>query len=180
VIAAFAFTGWSHAIVALAAAGVLLLNRRIASADMLKHVDGDLLLLLFGLFVINAALAQTGLPTAAIRELAAAGLDLHEPQPLLFVSAMLSNLVGNNPAVILMLPYVGHEHPELAGAAMALGTGFASNLIIFSSLAGIIVVEVARRSGIEISFGEFSRAGALVCLACLARRWPGCIFLRKA
>jgi Na+/H+ antiporter NhaD/arsenite permease-like protein len=168
VIAAFAFTGWSHAIVALAAAGVLLLNRRIASADMLKHVDGDLLLLLFGLFVINAALAHTGLPTAAIRELAAAGLDLHEPQPLLFVSAMLSNLVGNNPAVILMLPYVGHEHPELAGAAMALGTGFASNLIIFSSLAGIIVVEVARRSGIEISFGEFSRAGALVCLACLA------------
>lgn len=168
VIAAFTLTGWPHAVIALAAAGVLLLNRRIASADMLEHVDGDLLLLLFGLFVINAALAQTGIPTAAIRDLAAAGLDLDEPLPLLFVSAMLSNVVGNNPAVILMLPYVGHDHPELAGAAMALGTGFASNLIIFSSLAGIIVVEVARRSGIEISFGEFSRAGALVCLACLA------------
>lgn len=168
VVAIFAFTSWSHAVVALAAAGVLLLNRKIASADMLEHVDGDLLLLLFGLFVINAALAQTGIPAAAIRELAAAGLDLHEPRPLLLVSALLSNLVGNNPAVILMLPYVGRAHPELAGAAMALGTGFASNLIIFSSLAGIIVVEVARRSGIEISFREFSRAGALVCVTCLA------------
>jgi Na+/H+ antiporter NhaD/arsenite permease-like protein len=118
--------------------------------------------------VINAALAQTGIPTAAIRDLAAAGFDLHEPLPLLFVSAILSNLVGNNPAVILMLPYVGRAEPELAGAAMALGTGFASNLIIFSSLAGIIVVEVAKRNGIDISFGEFSRAGALVSLACLA------------
>lgn len=113
VISAFAFTDWSHAVVALAAAGVLLLNRRIASADMLKHVDGDLLLLLFGLFVINAALAQTGIPTAAIRDLAAAGLDLHEPLPLLFVSAMLSNVVGNNPAVILMLPMSATIIPSL-------------------------------------------------------------------
>jgi Na+/H+ antiporter NhaD/arsenite permease-like protein len=168
VIAAFTLTGWSHAVVALAAAGVLLLNRRIASADMLKHVDGDLLLLLFGLFVLNAALAQTGIPTTAIHDLAAAGLNLHEPMPLLFVSAVLSNVVGNNPAVILLLPYVGRADADLTGAAMALGTGFASNLIIFSSLAGIIVVEVAQRHGIRISFGEFSRAGALVSLACLA------------
>lgn len=168
VIAAFTLTEWSHAVVALAAAGVLLLNRRIASADMLKHVDGDLLLLLFGLFVLNAALAQTGIPTAAIRDLAQAGLNLHDPMPLLFISATLSNVVGNNPAVILMLPYVGHADVDLVGAAMALGTGFASNLIIFSSLAGIIVVEVAQRHGIHISFGEFSRAGVLVCMACLA------------
>jgi hypothetical protein len=31
-------------LIALSAAGLLLINRRFASSDMLKHIDGDLLL----------------------------------------------------------------------------------------------------------------------------------------
>ena len=56
----------------------------------------------------------------------------------------------------------------LLGAALALGTGFSSNLIVFGSLAGIIVVEQAAKQGVPIGFGEFARAGLPVALACLA------------
>jgi hypothetical protein len=41
VISAFAFTDWPHAVVALAAAGVLLLNR-VSHRRTCLHMDGDL------------------------------------------------------------------------------------------------------------------------------------------
>jgi Na+/H+ antiporter NhaD/arsenite permease-like protein len=133
----------------------------------MRNVDGDLLLLLMCLFVINAALAATGLPSRLIDDLAAAGFDLHAPLTLLATLAVASDVVGNNPAVMLVIPYVGSADPEATGAAMALGSGFSSNLFVFGSLAGIIVVEAAARHGVAISFGEFSRAGLAVTIPCL-------------
>ena len=62
VMIAFVFSDWPRELIALGAAGVLLINRQIASTDVMKHVDGNLLLLLMGLFVVNAALAETGVP----------------------------------------------------------------------------------------------------------------------
>ncbi|MGH6904482.1 MAG: SLC13 family permease [Geminicoccaceae bacterium] len=164
VIAAFVLTDWPREQVALGAGGVLLLNRTISSTDMLKQVDGNLILLLIGLFIVNAALAQTGLPQTLIADLRAEGVDLRHPMWLLVVSAAVSNIVGNNPTVMLLVPYVAGAEPNAAGAALALGTGFSSNLVVFGSLAGIIVVEAAAKQGIRISFGEFARAGGWVAL----------------
>lgn len=168
VVLAFILTAWPRSLIALAAAGLLLMNRKISSSDMLKHVDGDLMLLLFGLFVLNAALAQTGLPVQLLADLRQHGLDLQQPLVLFFATSALSNIVGNNPAVMLLVPYTSGPRPDLAAAAMALGTGFSSNMIVFGSLAGIIVVEEAGKRGIDISFREFSRAGLPVALACIA------------
>jgi len=169
VILAFVVTDWPRELIALSAAGFLLINRKIASSDMLKHVDGDLLLLLMGLFIVNAALATTHLPQELLADLRAAGLDLDQPLLLFFIVSALSNIVGNNPAVMLLVPYLdAGGGRDALGAALALGTGFASNLIIFGSLAGIIVVEQAARRGVKISFGEFARAGVPVVVACMA------------
>ncbi|MCF3932035.1 transporter [Acuticoccus sp. M5D2P5] len=160
VIAAFVLTDWPHMLVALAGASVLLVNRQISSNDMLRLVDGNLLLLLMGLFVVNAALASTGIPQDILDGLRGVGLDLHEPISMLVVMSVLSNVVGNNPAVMLVAPFLnGAEGAEALGAAIALGTGFSSNAIVFGSLAGIIVVEQARLHGITIRFAEFARAG---------------------
>ncbi len=171
VIAAFVVSDWPRELIALAAAGILLINRKIASSDMLKHVDGNLLLLIMGLFVVNAALAATGLPQQLLSDMKSAGIDLSNPLALFLVGGTLSNIVGNNPAVMLLVPFLqpgthGAEANAL-GAALALGTGFSSNLIVFGSLAGIIVVEQAAACGIKISFGEFARAGVPVTLACV-------------
>ena len=168
VIAAFSLTDWPRHLVALAAAAVLLLNRRIAASNVMKHVDGDLLILLGGLFVVNAAFATTGLPQAAIAQLVARGVDLLHPMTLLVVIGILSDIVGNNPAVMLIVPYVTGANPELAGAALALGTGLASNVVVFGSLAGIIAAEEAGKAGAPISLSEFSIAGLPVSLATMA------------
>ncbi|MFG1400502.1 ArsB/NhaD family transporter [Xanthobacter sediminis] len=177
VVLAFVVSDWPRDLIALGAAGVLLINRQIASSDMLKHVDGNLLLLIMGLFVVNAAMAATGLPQTLLDGMREAGVNLNNPLSLFLVSGVLSNIVGNNPAVMLLVPFLdaggSAARADALGAALALGTGFSSNLIVFGSLAGIIVVEQAAVCGIRISFGEFARAGVPVAVACmvLAAGW---------
>ena len=159
---------WPQEIIALTAAGILLINRTIASNDVLKEVDGNLLLLIMGLFIVNAAMSTTGLPQELLADLNHMGLSLNEPLSLFITSAALSNIVGNNPTVMLLVPYleVGSNANALC-AALALGTGFSSNMIIFGSLAGIVVVEQAKTCGIQISFMDYAKAGVPVALVCL-------------
>ncbi|MEN5277704.1 SLC13 family permease [Brucella sp. TWI432] len=180
VIGMFIFSDLPRELIAMAGAGVLLVSRKISSHDMLKHVDGDLLLLIMGLFVVNAAIAATGLPQNVLGYFREAGLDLNEPISLFFVGGVLSNLVGNNPAVMLLVPYLqSGSGSDALGAALALGTGFSSNMIIFGSLAGIIVVEQAAARGIKISFAEFSRTGIVVMVLCMLMAASWVIFLTK-
>lgn len=178
VVLAFIFSDWPRELIALGGAGVLLINREIASSDMLRHIDGNLLLLIMGLFVVNAAMAATGLPQDLLDGMRATGLDLNDPLALYLVGGTLSNIVGNNPAVMLLIPFLTPgSQAEALGAALALGTGFSSNLIVFGSLAGIIVVEQAAASGVKISFGEFARAGVPVTVACMVMAAGWIVFI---
>ncbi|MEX0422325.1 transporter [Providencia rettgeri] len=174
VIITFIVTDIPKELIALTAAGFLLLNRSIASSDMLKLVDGNLLLLIMGLFVVNAAFATTGLPQQLLTDLRSYGVDLNNPLALFLVTGVLSTVVGNNPSVMLLVPFLTPEgNADSLGAALVLGSGFSSNLLVFGSLAGIIVVEQSAAYGVKISFGEFSKSGGVVALLCmlLAAAW---------
>lgn len=166
VILAFIFSDWPRETIALTAAGFLLLSRKVSSRSLLHEVDGDLLLLVIGLFVVNAGLSATGLPQKLVTDLASQGINLADPPVLFLISSVISDLVGNNPAVMMLVPYLHADaDPNALGAALSLGTHFSSNLVVFGSLAGIIIVEQAKDRGVRISGGEFSKAGGLVTLA---------------
>ncbi|MFH5925353.1 SLC13 family permease [Roseomonas xinghualingensis] len=168
ILIAFIVTDWPHMLIALGGASFLLISRRVASRDLLHHVDGDLLLLLFGLFVVNAAMMTTGLPQEVLASLRDIGLDLQDPISMLLIMAVLSNVVGNNPAVMLVVPFIsGASQPEPLGAAIVLGTALSSGAVIFGSLVGIIVAEECSRRGIKMSFLEFARAGLPCSILCL-------------
>lgn len=174
VIIAFVVSDIPRELIALTAAGFLLLNRSIASSDMLKLVDGNLLLLIMGLFVVNAAFASTGLPQQMLNDLRSNGVELNSPIVLFLVTGVLSTIVGNNPAVMLLVPFLSPDgNTDSLGAALVLGSGFSSNLFVFGSLAGIIVVEQAAAYGVKISFSEFAKSGGIVALLCmlLAAAW---------
>lgn len=170
VIAAFLVSSWPYPVIALAAAGVLLLNRRaigVHSSDLLGRVDGNLLLLVFSLYIINASIARTAYPGMALQWLADHGLGLDNPYSLMVVISLLSDLADNSSAVMLLVPYADKSEPLVTTAALALGAGFSSNIVNFGSLAGIIVVESAARFGVKISFLEFFKAGATASIAAL-------------
>lgn len=168
VIIAFIVSDIPRELIALTAAGFLLLNRSIASSDMLKLVDGNLLLLIMGLFVVNAAFASTGIPQQLLDDLRTHGVDLNNPFALFLVTGVLSTIVGNNPSVMLLVPFLTPDgNADALGAALVLGSGFSSNLLVFGSLAGIIVVEQAAAYGVKISFSEFAKSGSVVAALCM-------------
>ncbi|MGI9216848.1 MAG: SLC13 family permease, partial [Hydrogenophaga sp.] len=124
----FLFTDWNRDVAALVGAAVLLLSRRFHSADVMGFVDWQLLLLFIGLFVVNHAFGQTGLAGEAVAWLAAQGVHLTDPGALLVLGTVLSNLVSNVPAVMLLLPHLGAD-PQQAGVLLALVSTFAGNLL---------------------------------------------------
>jgi Na+/H+ antiporter NhaD/arsenite permease-like protein len=163
--ACFLFTPWPRELVALAAAGIVLTSRRFHSRDMLGLVDWQLLVLFVGLFVVNGALADTGLVERSVAALAARGVDPAHPGWLFALSVGLSNSVSNVPAVMLLLPVV---EGEALGALLALSSTLAGNLIIVGSIANIIVVEQARAAGIALDWRTHARIGVPVTLLTLA------------
>jgi Na+/H+ antiporter NhaD/arsenite permease-like protein len=162
---AFLATGWPREIVALAGAGVLLSSRKLHSRRMLGLVDWQLLVLFAGLFVVNHALEGTGAMEDAIAALAARGIDARDPRWLFGLVVVLSNVVSNVPAVMLLLPLA--EHPA-AGSVLALASTLAGNLFIVGSIANIIVVDAAARQGVAIGWREHARVGLPVTLGTLA------------
>jgi Na+/H+ antiporter NhaD/arsenite permease-like protein len=164
-VAAFLFTTWPRELVALAAAGVLLVSRRLASRDMIGLVDWHLLVLFIGLFVVNRAIAQSGFVGGLLMMSRMAGADLTQAPVLFSVTAVLSNIVSNVPAVMLLLPAA---RDALAGAVLALSSTLAGNLIVVGSIANIIVVDQAERLGVEIDWRRHARVGVPVTMLTLA------------
>ena len=164
-VGAFLFSDLPRDVVALVGAGLLLMSRRLHSNKMLGLVDWELLVLFIGLFVVNHALAQTGLTEQAVAALTNAGVPLAESRPLFAATLVLSNIVSNVPAVMLLLPVATEP---FSGPMLALVSTLAGNLLIVGSIANIIVVDAARRRGIPIDWRSHARAGVPVTLATLA------------
>jgi Na+/H+ antiporter NhaD/arsenite permease-like protein len=161
----FLATDWPRDVAALLAAGVLLLSQRLHSSKVMGLVDWPLLILFMGLFVVNHALQDSGLTQDAIAWLGTQGLDLGEPAALFGATLVLSNLVSNVPAVMLLLPAATEPW---AGPMLALVSTLAGNLLIVGSIANIIVVDAARQCGIKIDWKQHARVGVPVTLVTLS------------
>ena len=169
-VAAFLGGWWPREVVALAGAGLALLSRRMHSRAMLGAVDWQLLVLFAGLFVVNHALAETGAVAAALDGAQRRGLDLSRPGLLFPVTVLLSNVVSNVPAVMLLLPAAtdaGAAGHPLAGAILALASTLAGNLLLVGSIANLIVADQAARHGLRLGWKEHARVGVPITLGTL-------------
>ena len=165
IVGAFLFTEWPREVVALAGAGVLLVSRRMATREMLGLVDWHLLVLFIGLFVVNRVMAQSGLVGMMLTMARMAGADMTDAPVLFATTAILSNLVSNVPAVMLLLPAA---REPIDGAVLALASTLAGNFLIIGSIANLIVVEQAARLGITLRWRTHARVGIPVTVITLA------------
>ena len=122
-------------------------------------------MLFIGLFVVNHALQSTNVVSGVIAYFAESGVHLEQPVPLFVTTFLLSNIVSNVPAVMLLLPLA--KEP-FAGPLLALGSTLAGNLLVVGSIANIIVVDAAARHGIRITWSRHARTGVPVTLGTLA------------
>ncbi|MFO0930399.1 MAG: anion transporter [Gemmataceae bacterium] len=146
-------------LIALAAAAALIVGR-VNPAKIYRQVDWTILVLFAGLFVVVYAFR---VHVVAHWDVSRWTWLLNRPVDLLsLVSAALSNLVSNVPAVLLFKPLVeampaGSQ--ETAWLALAMSSTFAGNLTVLGSVANLIVLEYARREGVEVSFIEYCKIG---------------------
>jgi Na+/H+ antiporter NhaD/arsenite permease-like protein len=156
---------WPREIMALTAAGILLLSRKLTSRSIFSLIDWQLLLLFFGLFVVNFGMVQSGLLGRLFGSLHNLGVDLAHGGVLFAVAVILSNLISNVPAVMLLLP--ASVTPQ-SGLILALASTLAGNLLLVGSIANLIVAESAGSLGFPIGWRTHLRVGLPVTVVTLA------------
>lgn len=143
--------------VAMVAAAGLLLVGEIRAERVLRQVDGMLLLLFASLFVLTQAIQTLNLFevfTPIVSSLwGLAGLTM-----------VLSNLISNVPAVLLISPMIAPDNSQ-AWMILAASSTLAGNLSLFGSVANLIVVEAVSQEGHHLSFGEHLRFGLPLAVA---------------
>jgi Na+/H+ antiporter NhaD/arsenite permease-like protein len=156
-------TDISRELATLSVAGSLLLSRRMKSRDMMALVDWHLIALFCSLFIIVHGISLAHFPERVMEFLFQRGFELTQPVFLTGVSAVLSNLFSNVPAVMLVIPCLDQASPD-PWYILALSSTFAGNLFLFGSIANLIVVEKASEHDVVISFREHARIGIPVTL----------------
>ncbi len=161
------FTPVPRELSAMTIAGLLLCSRRMQTRQILDLVDWHLITLFLGLFVVIKGIETTHLPALSIEWLKAHGIDIGNLYVFAMVSNLLSNLVSNVPATMVLVKFTSAATPE-PWYVLALATTFAGNLFTIGSIANLIVIEQAKMYGINISFREHARIGIPVTLVSMA------------
>jgi Na+/H+ antiporter NhaD/arsenite permease-like protein/uncharacterized membrane protein (UPF0127 family) len=162
--------GYPYSLTAAAGAVLLLLIGGIRSERILEGVDWTLLLFFSGLFVVMHGVEVSGLAESVISRMGdvSSGSTLGRIAGLSAVSAVLSNLVSNVPAVMLLKPLTASlGEGQLFWLALAMSSTLAGNLTLIGSVANLIVAQQARRT-VEIGFMEYFRVGALITFITIA------------
>jgi Na+/H+ antiporter NhaD/arsenite permease-like protein len=161
-LAAF-LAGAPIAMAAFLAACVLLFTRRVQPQTVFAEFDWSLLVFFSALFIITGSLDANGV-TRQLFNVAAFSKHANVWN-LSAVTAILSNLVSNVPAVLLLKPVVaGLSSPQAGWLTLAAASTLAGNLTLLGSVANLIVAEIAYRWRVELSFWEYTRAGAIITI----------------
>jgi arsenical pump membrane protein len=154
--------GLSPALAALAGAVVLgvhgLARGRSTVAGIANALDVPFLAFVLCLGVVVAAVMLNGLD-GAMRDVLPTGDTLPALLGIAVAAALLSNVVNNLPAVLVLLPLVTSSGAA-AVLAVLIGVNVGPNLTYVGSLANLLWRSVVRRD-IRAGFVEFTRIGLL-------------------
>ena len=160
--------------IALLGAAVLLLLSGLEVESVLRDVEWPTLFFFVGLFMLVEAVVHVGIIGALADSLIRlTGGDVTVTTlGLLWISGIGSAIIDNIPYTATMIPVV----QQLGAAGMpieplwwslALGACLGGNATIVGASANVVVANMARRAGHEISFVAFLRYGLLVTFVSL-------------
>jgi Na+/H+ antiporter NhaD/arsenite permease-like protein len=159
------FLGLQPPLVAAAGGALLLVRRTRDPREIYGDVDWSILVLFVGLFLIVGGAEEAGITSTLLQ--AAERLNLRNSVIFVSIVALLSNLVSNVPAVMLLKNLIPQlQDPHTMWLMLAMSSTLAGNLTITGSVANIIVVEKAR-TVTHISFFEYMKTGVPITIATL-------------
>ena len=149
--------------VAILGGAYMLFTRRIKAHKVYREIDWPLLVMFSGLFVVVAAFERVAMTPGVIAAVARQHLD--HVGVLSLVTAVLSNLVSNVPAVLMLKSFIANlPEPERAWLVVAMASTLAGNFTLVGSVANLIVAQRAQSAGVTISFWAYFRVGAPLTL----------------
>jgi Na+/H+ antiporter NhaD/arsenite permease-like protein len=161
--------GVPPAMMAAIGAAIMLITRTRNPRLVYDEVDWGLLVFFIGLFLIVGGAEKAGL-TRYLFDIANR-FNLQNAGIFTATAAILSNIVSNVPAVMLLKTLVpGFSSPHTGWLVLAMASTLAGNLTITGSVANLIVVERAHHE-VHIGFWDYSRVGIPVTLVTLAVGW---------
>ncbi len=156
------------ALAAFLAACALLFTRMVKPEKIMSRVDWSLLVFFAALFVISGVMEDSGI-TLGLLEGIFRPVVRDSAVGLSFVTVILSNLVSNVPAVLLLRPVVkALPDPHAGWLTLAAASTYAGNLTLLGSVANLIVAESASHRNVQLKFWEYTRAGFLITVLSLA------------
>jgi arsenical pump membrane protein len=155
---------WMVAAAGALASLVVCRSYRIASLrKATAHVSVDILLFLWGIFLVAQALRSVGV-VDQLHALYATG----NVATIGVSSAVGSALIDNHPMSILNMLAIDASHGPRPMLAALVGGDIGPRLLPIGSLAGLLWIDLLRRSGIRVGVTQFIRVGTLVLLPTLA------------
>ncbi|MBO0733566.1 MAG: anion transporter, partial [Methylocapsa sp.] len=153
------FAGFSAAKVAIVGGALLLLTRRLKPERVYQEIDWPLLLMFAGLFIVVTGLERTVLSPELVEKVGQ--FHFENGVVLSAITAVLSNLVSNVPAVLVLKPFITSlPDSQRAWLVVAMASTLAGNFTLVGSAANLIVAQRARRGGVKIGFWAYFKAGA--------------------
>ncbi|AFY35194.1 anion transporter [Calothrix sp. PCC 7507] len=143
----------------LVAASLLLITRRVKPQRILNKVDWNLLVMFSGLFILTRVTQKLNLIQPFTH-------FVNSAASLFGVTVVLSNLISNVPAVLLLQPLISQSDTQ-SWLLLAAGSTLAGNLTLFGSVANLIVLEAANDLGYKLTFWEHLRFGVPLTLCTL-------------
>ena len=139
----------------------------VTARSLIAKVDWGIILFFVGLFLLLAGVRASGL-SAAIQGAftSALGGQAGGLAWLVGMSSLLSNLISNVPAVLLLAEVVPQGSTQL-WLALAASSTLAGNATILGAACNVIVVQVASREGVSVTMKDFVKAGLPVTAATL-------------
>ena len=166
-LAAAFFAGVEPAKAAILAGAFLLVTRAIKPERIYEEIDGPLLMMFAGLFVVVGGAERAFLTPDRIAMAKTIGLDV--PWRLSAFTAVISNIVSNVPAVLALKPFVpALGDPRKAWLVISMSSTLAGNFTLLGSVANLIVAEQAKAEGAPVSFWAYFKVGLPLTVVTLA------------
>ena len=169
VIASFGGQIWMVAVSgALASLGIAWRYKVAPARKVLGHVSPDILVFVWGVFLVVVALGKVGVVAELASVYHAAPAGSGRELGVVGVVAALGSAIGDNhPMSILNMMALGSHRGGRPLLAALVGGDIGPRLLPIGSLAGLLWMDLLRRSGVEISIGKFLKLGTLVLLPTL-------------
>jgi Na+/H+ antiporter NhaD/arsenite permease-like protein len=165
--------GLEPAVVALTGAAIILFWSRVPPEEILEKIEWPALFFFGGLFIVVGALVETGL-ISQIASFVVGHVDSTEEAMFIITwfAAFASAIVDNIPLTATLIPLITEMGQTMdvypLWWALSLGACLGGNGTAIGASANVVVIGIAERQGINISFVEFLKVGMVVLIVSVA------------